>query len=340
MSAKKKPSATNHKLDLLATIEGYFLGSVLKYLYQTEILWHLDQWQSVDDLVRLTGADPVFLGGVLDFVLIKTELIDRNSSDEYRLRFGAKTTEARFLLHKYMGAYGAIGTHLEDVSKNRSFGKTLVSGLGLAAAFESIVPRDFLLTRTLFADAGVKRLLDIGCGNGELLLDFVASDSNCFGVGIDQNIAMLDFGRERAKLLGCHSRIKLVEGDATSRARLTQIAKKFGIDAVYASSLFNEFFDDGRDTALQYLLMLKSIFPGKKMFICDYYGVLGSCQKLTRSNRQAPLHDFVQLMSGQAVPPSTRSRWVELYCDAGCRTRSILEGNSGGFHWFIHVIDL
>jgi SAM-dependent methyltransferase len=72
---------------------------------------------------------------------------------------------------------------------------------------------DALLQR-LGVEAG-ERLLDLGCGWGELLVRaLLRADESVVGVGVDRDPAALERGRERAAQAGLESRLEFVPGAA------------------------------------------------------------------------------------------------------------------------------
>jgi hypothetical protein len=54
--------------------------------------------------------------------------------------------------------------------------------------------------------------------------------------------------------------------------------------------------------------------------------------------RETLLHDYVQLISGQGIPPATAAEWRSIYSQAGCRLVHVIDDTSTTR--FIHVIAL
>ena len=67
---------------------------------------------------------------------------------------------------------------------------------------------------------------------------------------------------------------------------------------------------------------LRQALPGRPLLLSDYYGRLGSDAE---EQRETLLHDFVQLISGQGVPPPGLDEWRAIYAEAGCRLAHVIE---------------
>ena len=84
------------------------------------------------------------------------------------------------------------------------------------------------------------------------------------------------------------------------------------------------------------VVTLSGDLPGRALLVSDYYGCLG--QRDGRWFPKTALHDFVQVISGQGVPPPNLESWQAIYADAGCGLVHALEDdNASGF---IHIVRL
>jgi hypothetical protein len=103
----------------------------------------------------------------------------------------------------------------------------------------------------------------------------------------------------------------------------------------------NELFSRGPEEAIRFLQRLRGRFRGKDLWIVDYYGRLG----IGRTTRKVGgghglLHDVVQILSGQGVPPATSKEWGKIYRSAGCRLIEAHDFGSADIEWFIHRVRL
>jgi hypothetical protein len=81
---------------------------------------------------------------------------------------------------------------------------------------------------------------------------------------------------------------------------------------------------------------IRKALPGRALLVSDYYGRLG-CKDGDR-HPEILLHDYVQVISGQGVPPASAAEWEKIYASAGCRLVHILEDRTTTR--FLHVLIL
>ena len=95
-------------------------------------------------------------------------------------------------------------------------------------------------------------------------------------------------------------------------------------------------FAKGMAPVVAWLVHLRGMFPGRPMLIADYYGRLSA--PALPWDRATLLHDFVQLISGQGIPPHSLVEWQSLYQAAGCRLVHVTEDTSSTR--FLHILVL
>ncbi len=95
-------------------------------------------------------------------------------------------------------------------------------------------------------------------------------------------------------------------------------------------------FGAGSSGAVAWLAGLGKALPGRPMLIEDYYGRLAG--KKGEAHGPTLLHDYVQLISGQGIPPAGLSEWRKIYAAAGCRLIHVTEDTSSTR--FIHIVVL
>jgi hypothetical protein len=108
------------------------------------------------------------------------------------------------------------------------------------------------------------------------------------------------------------------------------------VRSVTAASMANELFADGPARAVAWLRHLRGLLPGRTMLIADYYGRLGYWR--TPPDRKVALHDYIQIISGQGVPPPDLRAWRGIYRKAGCTLLHALEDPAATN--FVHILRL
>ncbi|EFC82587.1 conserved hypothetical protein [Parafrankia sp. EUN1f] len=106
-------------------------------------------------------------------------------------------------------------------------------------------------------------------------------------------------------------------------------------EAVVAASMLNELFHPDAQTAVQWLKILRDTLPDRVLVVVDYYGVLGHSPE--PPPRRA-LHDWIQAISSQGIPPPDLDAWESVYHEAGCELLHAVEDSQAGV--FIHFIRL
>jgi SAM-dependent methyltransferase len=77
------------------------------------------------------------------------------------------------------------------------------------------------------------KILDVGCGWGELLLRTVAASESAIGIGVDVDTSALERGRRNAEERGLVDRVEFVEGKAPTRAEAVDLVLCVGSDHAY-----------------------------------------------------------------------------------------------------------
>jgi hypothetical protein len=82
-------------------------------------------------------------------------------------------------------------------------------------------------------------------------------------------------------------------------------------------------FAGGSTAAIGWLRRLRKTLPRRPFLIADYYGRLE--RRKGRLSGSTALHDHVQLISRQGLPPADGAEWRAIHSHAGCRPVHIIE---------------
>ena len=318
-------------------VEAFQLAQAVAALHDLGVMAMLEKPSTAEEFAAKCRLDPDLLRGTLEFVAARTNLLRKSAAGRFVITRNY-AAESKFFLDLYVGAYGGNAVGLKKVLRNPSSAPAMVDRAHHAQAFAAVDGRALGILPELIRQLGFEQMLDIGCGNGELLLALARKDSNFRGWGIDSNRAMLDVAQARIHRSRLEKRLLLFEGDCRNLKASLPARVRAGIRSLTACNVANEMFYDGQRQCIQWLQQLRKLFPGRPLLILDYYSRLGKKSPYGPMERKTLLHDYAQLISGQGIPPASAREWRALYSQAGCRLIHIIEDNATTR--FIHLLRL
>lgn len=315
-------AAASPRWSALDLAEGLQLGHALSTLQHLGVLDALTRPRSAADLAAEFGLDPALLTAVLEFVAARSDAIGRRG--RRFVRAAADTPEARFVTELYAGAFAANAVALPTLLRVPARAGSAVDRARHARAFLYAPGGAEQMPASLLAQLGVRALLDLGCGPAHLLRAMAQQDAEFRGWGIDANPGMCRIARAGLRDAGASRRVRILQGDGRRPERVLPAAARARIDAIVAGDLANELCAvDG--AAVEWLRRLSLAFPQRWLLVSDYYGRLGHGRD---ARRETLLHDYVQAISGQGIPPPDRKAWQALYRAAGVRLVHCIEDTS------------
>lgn len=307
--------------------EAFHLAHAVNYLVDTGLL--SDRECPAGKLAAAHGLDPAVLSGMLDFLAARTDLVSRGERG-FRTGPGLGPAE-RGHIDQYLGAYGPNVAALPDILAGAVDSRSLTDRVRHARAFAGGSGAGAALLPGLLGRLGLNHILDLGCGSGELLAELAGRDPAFRGHGVDANPGMIDAARARDLPAG---QVQFSVGDVTDPQACVPDDVRAGAEVLVASNLLNEFFGtDG--AAAGWLGRLSQAFPGRLLVVVDYYGVLGHSAD---PPPRFALHDWIQLISGQGVPPPDLDGWQSVYQQAGCQLKHAIQDSKASV--FIHLVRL
>jgi SAM-dependent methyltransferase len=328
--------------EVMTIVEGFYASHCVWALHQLGVLPRLETPAGVSALAEEFQLDEDGLAAVLDYVHRTTGLLE-GASVGYRLAPAAMPYDVTaFHLEKFVGAYGPPVTRAAQVLQDPSAGPALRDFDALARAFGRLQPQTPSLTAQVLRAWEVTSLLDLGCGAATLLVELAEADPEFRGWGVDASEDMVRTAKERIRRAQLDGRVDVLCGDVGLPATLPTVPESERLKALYGRSIMNEFFAGGGRGAVRVLAGLMARFPGRLLFLEDYYG------RLTHVGSDDPEHrhghalaqDLAQALTGQGVPPPDLAGWAAVYESAGCALLKAYEGDNNGIAWFIHVLRL
>jgi SAM-dependent methyltransferase len=320
-----------HAFDL---VEAFQLARAVATLHDLGLLAALKQPATADELSSRYALDAGLLRGVLEYVAARTDLLRKSGGRFVTTR--AYAGGSRFLLDLYVGAYGGNAARLAELLRDPTSAPKAVNRALHARAFDAADGSTLGVLPEIIRRLGFNHLLDLGCGSGALLLELAGQDSEFVGWGIDINPAMCRVARARIRAARLGKRVRVTVGDCRNPTSMLPAGVSDRVRAVTACNVANEMFGDGGESAVAWLQGLRQALPGRPLLLVDYYGRLG--RKGGRPDPRTLLHDYVQLISGQGVPPANAAEWRSIYSRAGCRPLHIIEDKATTR--FIHILRL
>lgn len=315
-----------------ALAEAFHLAHAADFVVATELLD--GQERSPESLAAKAGVDPGLLEMLLELLACRTDLVVRGSEGFTTGPGLGALDEAT--IHQYIGAYGPNASSLPEILAAPGRGRDLVDRDRHARAFAGAPGPAAVLLPRLLEQLELGRVLDLGCGTGELLVTMASRDTGFRGWGVDANPAMIRVAEER---LGASpaagDQVRFYLGDVGQPAGCVPADVLGEVATVVAASVVNEFFHPDEETAVRWLGELRSALADRVLVVVDYYGALGT--RADPSPRTV-LHDWIQLISTQGVPPPDLASWESLYVRSGCSLLHAVEDPDAGV--FIHFVRL
>jgi SAM-dependent methyltransferase len=322
------------RLSLRDAVEGFHLAGVVRGLDQLGVLDAMECSATPAELAATTGVDADLLGVMLEFLAGRTNLVQRDEGS-YRV-----TTEwsdyARACVRQYVGAYGRLATHVVGLLRDPSTGPRLIDQDEHARSYRR-APTASSLVADLILQLGLTSTLDLGCGSGSMLIELGRRDTDFVGWGVDSSEVMCDEARAQIATHGLDGRVTVVHADAFDATAVAALVPA-QVRSITATSLLNELWGTrgGGPAVVAWLRTMAAAFPGRAVVIADYFGRLGHVPPPWPGF--AAVHDFVQALSGQGIPPPDHGAWRRTYEEAGVALLHMVEDENASF--FIHLLRL
>ncbi|MQY12878.1 hypothetical protein SRB5_30170 [Streptomyces sp. RB5] len=321
----------------MGVVEGFYGSQSVWALHRLGVLARLEETVETSRLAGEFGLDEETLGAVLDYVRRTTGLLVREGPG-HRLAPQCRPYRlVAFQLDKFLGAYGPAATRLEDVLRDPASAPALRDHDALARAFGRLRPAAPSVIARVLRAWDVTSLLDLGCGAATLLVELARADPRFRGLGADASPDMVRVAGDRIRRTGLADRLTVTCGDVREPAALPAPGK---VRALHGRSLLNEFFAGDGGDAVRVLTGLGARYPGRLLFLEDYYGRLTHDRPAAESPGHTLAQDLAQVLSGQGVPPPDLPGWGRVYEAADCALVKAYEGHNDGITWFVHVVAL
>ncbi|WAP57771.1 SAM-dependent methyltransferase [Streptomyces sp. S465] len=207
----------------------------------------------------------------------------------------------------YLEAYGPVLSRTGELLTGRAEYGTDVQRRGgplgkhcatLSSVFHTPVVVEAMRGR------GVRKMLDVGCGGGSLLVDACLRDPELTGVGLDIDADAVEEARDLASRQGVADRVEFVVGDAS--APDTWPAVCFEADGMCTVSALHEHFRDGEQAVVDLLNAYRAALPEQKILLVG--------EPEIRYDARDNDDDFflIHVLTDQGLPRD-RSAWLGVF---------------------------
>ncbi|MFC4494584.1 SAM-dependent methyltransferase [Streptomyces ovatisporus] len=256
----------------------------------------------------LEGIDPEIGAGFLRY-LVQRGILQRQGEEYLLTQLGeCLTTDVSLArLGIYVEAYGGVTSRIGELLNGEAvYGKDVVRDGGALGAHCATLFSFFHTPAVLQAMQGrdVTRMLDVGCGGGQLLVDACRRDPSLTGVGIDIDPDAIAWANDLAEQSGVADRVEFVVGDAFAPETWPAVCRE--ADGLCMMSALHEHFRNGEQAVVDLLDQMASLLPRLKILLVG--------EPELRFDGRENDDDFflIHVLSGQGLPRD-RSAWFEVF---------------------------
>lgn len=274
-------------------------------------------WLDVTAHAQQQGLDGRLLTAVCD-ALYSRSMLKKDAAGRFALEESSEFLVTNALSRGWFNlanGYENVLFHLEDLVRgSKKYGVDVVRDGELVGVGSGLASRDFYFPLVLdkLAQLKVKRVLDIGSGDGEFLRLVCRRFPAAEGVGLDLSPAAVEAGRASVRASGLDSRIQLHVGDAM---RLASYRKELtGVDAAATFFVLHELCDGGRnERALAFLRAFRETLPGVPFLITETVRPTAAEMR----DRPGPAIEYFLFHDLSGQHPVDRDTWRHLFEEAG-----------------------
>jgi SAM-dependent methyltransferase len=282
---------------------------------------------STDEAVRSLDLDRFTFEGLLEYLLGCGVLV-RRGGDVFGVTAKGErlfNVYTRGVLNVYLGGYNAVLQSLGKVlSKQLPLGApSLQRSTRHAAAGTAYSTCAFTIPEVFAAmrDTGGKVCLDLGCGTGDFLLQWVRQNPGARGVGVDISADALQQARDTAERWGVADRLEFHEARVGPEPLAVLPGALDEVDVVTSMYMLHELGRNGRQAVVDVVRALRTRLPGRHLLVLE----VAACDPEEFAAQAPPAphlgrldYRLIHQLSGQGLP-RTQDDWHGIFRDAGCR---------------------
>ncbi len=258
---------------------GYAMSFILSSFHDTGVFNFLKDLspKSSKEISNKLKLNKEILESGLNFLVNADNSIVKDKNKMYKMtEIGKKrifSDQAMAMALGAVGAYHVLFTNYTKTLKNElTYGKDFVRDGRLVAKSSVLTGRsNYPWVAEKLAELKVDTVVDLGCGSGDIIIDFCKRQNSFKGVGLDIDPTAIDVAKENVVKSGLQDRIELITGDMlepkTYSNKIISKGDKVAFNAIMA---LHEFLIDGDIAVINVLKKMKEEFPGSYFILGEF----------------------------------------------------------------------
>jgi 2-ketoarginine methyltransferase len=304
----------------LEALRGFALGFVVHALIETGVLDALECEQSAVELRSKLRCNDEAVAALLHY-LQNERIVTRSAVNSFALTDrGRHLNRYRGWFRLFVGGYESVLRSLPDVLRHgvaddRNIA-AVAQGSGEISRFDAAP-----LVARLIENSGreCRSILDLGCGNGQLLCQLLERFPDALGIAADPAVAAVAAARQTVSARSLENRVQLFEGDCFDvpepRRTPTFILAAFTLQEILGQS--------GENTLVDRMVSTSIRWPSAQWLVVEVdhqpeSDVMRTPYGLGYYNPYFLLHP----LTGQTLLPCRE--WIRLFQRVGLTVESIL----------------
>ncbi len=258
---------------------GYAMSFILSSFHDTGVFNFLKDLspKSSKEISSKLKLNKEILESGLNFLVNADNSIVKDKNKMYKMtEIGKKrifSDQAMAMALGAVGAYHVLFTNYTKTLKNElTYGKDFVRDGRLVAKSSVLTGRsNYPWVAEKLAELKVDTVVDLGCGSGDIIIDFCKRQNSFKGVGLDIDPTAIEVAKENVVKSGLQDRIELITGDMlepkTYSNKIISKGDKVAFNAIMA---LHEFLIDGDIAVINVLKKMKEEFPGSYFILGEF----------------------------------------------------------------------
>jgi SAM-dependent methyltransferase len=257
---------------IAVAVQGFALGAAMFTFSESKLITDLEQRGSLQakETAERNGYDYIHTLGLLRF-LVTQGLFAEESGENFRLTpkgTAAMSPTSLAALRFYIGGYGHLMTDARKLlEKKIAYGREVTRDSYYVAAGSRLNTASFMdmVPLAVLARRGARKIVDLGCGVGQMLIEWVKGGADRQGVGVDLAPEAIEAARKAAQEQSVGERLRFHVGNAFDNDVIAKHCSD--VDVIFSFAMEHEGLRDGEGAVLGHIDSMAQRFPGKRYLL-------------------------------------------------------------------------